>query len=48
MRKFTLDPEELHVDSFATDDIIISPTRPTTMKTYEPGCTTPDLTCGTL
>lgn len=45
MRKLSLNPESLEVDSFATDGAEIAPSRPTTMKTYEPGCTTPDL-CG--
>jgi hypothetical protein len=45
MRKFTLDPDMLEVDSFIIDaEYGIS--RPTTMKTYEPGCTLPEL-CGT-
>ncbi|HEX5870888.1 MAG TPA: hypothetical protein VFY65_10750 [Longimicrobium sp.] len=46
MLKFTLNPEELQVDSFETDAVTIGPSRPTTMKTYEPGCTLPEL-CGT-
>jgi hypothetical protein len=46
MRKLTLNPESLEVDSFSTDWAEIGPTRPTTMKTYEPGCTLPEL-CGT-
>jgi hypothetical protein len=45
MRKLTLNIDTLEVDSFETD-IVIGPSRPTTMKTYEPGCTLPEL-CGT-
>lgn len=41
----SLDPSDLMVESFeiGTPDASLYPTRPTTMKTYEPGCTTPEL-----
>jgi len=43
MRKLTLSVDMLTVDSFATDPVgpAIGP-----MKTYEPGCTLPELGCG--
>jgi len=43
MDSFSLNPADLRVDSFATEPSGDISTPPTTMKTYEPGCTTPDL-----
>ena len=47
MRKLTLHPDALEVDSLPIDGEEIEAIRPTTrpMNTNEPGCTTPDL-CG--
>jgi hypothetical protein len=42
MRKLTLNLDSLDVDSFSTDGAEIG-TSPATMKTYEPGCTIPEL-----
>lgn len=41
----TLDLSELAVESFEIGSPSVYRIPPTTMKTYEPGCTTPDL-CG--
>lgn len=51
MPKLTLNIEALRVESFATASAGFPAVRPTTtntgMNTREPGCTTPELTCGT-
>jgi len=41
MASFPLDPAELRVESFST--LPSDPSLAWPMKTYEPGCTTPDL-----
>lgn len=43
MPTLTLNLEDLHVESFPTDSVSSAEARP---KTYEPGCTMPEL-CGT-
>jgi hypothetical protein len=47
MPKLTLDVEALAVESFSPESVMmILPATPTTTRTREPGCTTPEL-CGT-
>ena len=50
MDPFALNPSELSVESFdvAAPDPYADADKPTGMKTYEPGCTTPDLCPNTV
>ena len=50
MPRLTLNIEALQVESFPTATVQVAAIRPTTtgMNTREPGCTLPELGCGTV